>query len=72
MPYRYLEKNYNLAKWHVQPDVVVFLGDLFDEGSIAEDDEYRRYLRRFRRIFKTSRALRSLESVVSVFFHLHA
>lgn len=49
--FRYLSKNYRLAKEHVSPDVVVFLGDLFDEGSIANDPEYRRYFQRFRNIF---------------------
>ncbi|CAL8106924.1 unnamed protein product [Orchesella dallaii] len=48
---KYLKKNYQLAKLHVLPDVVVFLGDLFDEGSIASDPAYRRYFSRFRKVF---------------------
>jgi len=35
----------------VKPQVVVFLGDLFDEGSEATDPEYRRYYKRFASIF---------------------
>lgn len=34
-----------------KPDVVVFLGDLLDEGSTSTDDEYKTYIRRFFRIF---------------------
>lgn len=35
----------------MSPDVIVFLGDLFDEGSIANDPEYRRYFQRFSTTF---------------------
>jgi len=37
---RYLQFGFFHAVGHVRPDVVVFLGDLLDEGSIASDDEY--------------------------------
>ncbi|CAG7835591.1 unnamed protein product [Allacma fusca] len=48
---RYLQRTYWLARSHVQPHAVLFMGDLFDEGSKAEDAQYRRYLARFRKIF---------------------
>jgi hypothetical protein len=51
LSYRYLQKNYFLAKSHVKPQVVIFLGDIFDEGSVATDPEYRRYYARFVSIF---------------------
>ena len=35
----------------VQPDLLIFLGDLFDEGSISTEPEFLRYLHRFQRIF---------------------
>ena len=52
--YRYLAKTFQLALNHVQPDVVIFLGDLIDEGSVATDVEYELYVNRFRQIFGTS------------------
>ena len=48
---RYLKRTYSLAKFHVKPDVIVFMGDLFDEGSTASADEYQRYYTRFSSIF---------------------
>jgi metallophosphoesterase superfamily enzyme len=33
---KYLKKSYSFAMSYVQPEVVVFLGDLFDEGSIGD------------------------------------
>ena len=54
--YRYLAKTFQLAFDHVQPDVVIFLGDLIDEGSVATDVEYELYVNRFRQIFGTSTA----------------
>lgn len=35
----------------MQPHVVVFLGDIMDEGNIATNDEYRRYIERFNDVF---------------------
>ena len=48
---RYLTKNYGWAWSKYQPNVVVFLGDLLDEGSIAEDDDYDVYVARFKAIY---------------------
>ena len=50
--YRFLSKGYRRALEHTQPDVVVFLGDLLDEGSSASDQEYDLYASRFHSIFK--------------------
>ena len=49
---RYLENTYRLALAHTQPDVIIFLGDLFDEGLKASDEQYNGYYERFSRIFK--------------------
>uniref|UniRef100_A0A1B6KXB9 Calcineurin-like phosphoesterase domain-containing protein n=1 Tax=Graphocephala atropunctata TaxID=36148 RepID=A0A1B6KXB9_9HEMI len=49
---RYLRKSFATALHHVKPDLIVFLGDLMEEGSLATDEEYERYLRRFREIFQ--------------------
>lgn len=35
-------------------DVVCFMGDLMDEGSVATDEAHARYAERFRSIFATS------------------
>lgn len=50
----YLRKTFRQAAAHSKPDVVCFLGDLLDEGSIASDDAYERYLKRFQNIFKVN------------------
>jgi hypothetical protein len=38
----------------VKPDVVIFLGDLMDEGSTATDAEFKRYRGRFFDIYPKS------------------
>jgi hypothetical protein len=52
--FRYLYKTFQRAFYHVQPHVVVFLGDIMDEGSIATNDEYRRYIERFNDVFNVN------------------
>ncbi|KAI0223667.1 hypothetical protein LSAT2_025156 [Lamellibrachia satsuma] len=51
---RYLAKTFQYAFNHVQPDVVIFLGDLMDEGSNANGAEYKLYVQRFHQIFSKS------------------
>lgn len=51
---RYLSRTYKHAYSSVQPDVVIFLGDLLDEGSIASDVEYQGYVDRFNVIFNST------------------
>jgi hypothetical protein len=48
----YLHRNYKLARDHVMPHIVAFLGDIFDEGIQAQDIQYRRYAKRFTDIFE--------------------
>ncbi|XP_073978146.1 metallophosphoesterase [Rhodnius prolixus] len=48
---RFLRKTYLYALQHAEPSVVVFLGDLMDEGSQADDEQFSRYFTRFKRIF---------------------
>lgn len=50
----YLKKTFARAFAYTKPDVVCFLGDLLDEGSVATDEAYNRYLRRFNSIFSTN------------------
>ncbi|XP_022915995.1 metallophosphoesterase 1 [Onthophagus taurus] len=47
----YLLKTYNIAFDFVNPHVVIFLGDLFDEGSTATQKEFDTYKARFHGIY---------------------
>ncbi|KAL1117696.1 hypothetical protein AAG570_004011 [Ranatra chinensis] len=49
---RFLAHSFQLAVMHVEPTLIVFLGDLMDEGSIASPEEYARYYKRFSQIYK--------------------
>lgn len=51
---QFLKKTFARAYAFAKPDVIFFLGDLMDEGSVALEDAYQRYLRRFNSIFKSS------------------
>lgn len=48
---RFLKISFRQAYDFVKPDVIIFLGDLMDEGSIATDQEYDHYIKRFFEIF---------------------
>jgi predicted phosphodiesterase len=47
----YLRKTFSRVYHHVLPDVIIFLGDIMDEGSKATDSEYQSYASRFDSIF---------------------
>jgi metallophosphoesterase superfamily enzyme len=49
--FRYIYKTFQKALSHVDPHVVVFLGDVMDEGSVATDEEFKRYVERFHNVF---------------------
>jgi len=49
---KYLQFGFFHAVGHTRPHVVVFLGDLLDEGSEASDEEYMTYIRRFHNVFR--------------------
>lgn len=56
---RYLSKTFSWAKYAYAPDVIVFLGDLIDEGSEAESEaEYQGYVKRFKGIYDNSDAIK--------------
>ena len=48
---RYLSKTFRWAIWAYQPQVIVFLGDLVDEGSECSDEEFKSYAKRFKGIY---------------------
>lgn len=52
--FRYLEKTFSRALKYSQPHVIAFLGDLMDEGHIANAENFERYKRRLDSIFFTS------------------
>uniref|UniRef100_A0A1B0CUQ9 Phosphomannomutase n=2 Tax=Lutzomyia longipalpis TaxID=7200 RepID=A0A1B0CUQ9_LUTLO len=57
---RYLKKTFREVLDHTRPHIIPFLGDLFDEGSVATNDEYSSYLRRFHDIFHTDSSIMNL------------
>jgi len=57
---KYLQFGFFHAVSYVRPDVVVFLGDLLDEGSVASDDEYLTYVHRFRKVFRMPTNVQSI------------
>ncbi|CAO1402207.1 unnamed protein product [Diamesa serratosioi] len=48
---KHMERTYKQAVSHTHPHVIIFLGDLLDEGSIANDEKFQRYLKRFKETF---------------------
>lgn len=49
---RYLKKTFSRALDHSNPHVVIFLGDLMDEGHIANAESFKDYKRRLDSIFE--------------------
>ena len=50
---RFLHNGYQQALKLAQPDLILFMGDLLDEGSIANDVQFEQYVDRFYKIFDT-------------------
>lgn len=48
-----MKKTFSRAAGRAQPDVIVFLGDLMDEGHIANSEDFEKYKRRLADIFDT-------------------
>lgn len=44
-------KTFRRVLSHTSPDVIVFLGDLMDEGSVANKEQFERYVNRFKDVF---------------------
>ncbi|CAJ0942370.1 unnamed protein product, partial [Mesorhabditis belari] len=51
---RYLQMGFNRALQHSQPDLIMYLGDLIDEGLTGSLDEFEMSAKRFHQIFKTT------------------
>ncbi|XP_046566490.1 LOW QUALITY PROTEIN: metallophosphoesterase 1-like [Haliotis rubra] len=56
----FLSRTFSLAFSYAQPDVVVFLGDLMDEGSRATPAEYEIYMDRIESIFYSARHVKKI------------
>lgn len=52
---RYLRISFMMAYAYSKPDVIIFLGDLFDEGLKSTDLQYAGYFKRFESIFNLSK-----------------
>lgn len=46
-----MKQAFQIFKQTYRPDVIVFLGDLFDEGSFSRDDTFKTFHQDFQRIF---------------------
>ncbi len=63
---RYLRNTFLLANSYVKPDATIFLGDLFDEGLKATDQQFKRYFDRFNKIFECEKN-RRVNNVKQIF-----
>ncbi|XP_052817791.1 uncharacterized protein LOC128243849 isoform X1 [Mya arenaria] len=57
---RYLWKTFSYALEYSKPDIIIFLGDIFDEGSKASDSEYAATLARLRGIFPQTSYIKTI------------
>lgn len=52
VPCSFVQRTFQRSLRYARPDLILFLGDIFDEGSIASEQEYEQYVKRFNRIFR--------------------
>ncbi|XP_045618891.1 metallophosphoesterase 1 homolog isoform X2 [Procambarus clarkii] len=45
---RFISRGFHLALWKTKPDIVVFLGDLLNDGSVASDADFNSLVQDFR------------------------
>ncbi|KAL4710252.1 hypothetical protein ACJJTC_003532 [Scirpophaga incertulas] len=50
---RYLRSSFTVVMNHFKPDVLVYLGDLMDEGSVSTMPQFHGYVNRLSKIFET-------------------
>ena len=56
--FSYVRKSFSYAFSYSKPDVILFLGDLFDEGSKASGQEYMVTLDRFNSVFEPAKHIK--------------
>lgn len=49
----HMRRAFQTSVWLHQPDVILFLGDVFDEGQWVDQDQFAAYLLRFQQLFHT-------------------
>lgn len=54
---RYLRNTFIEALAHSQPNIICFLGDLLDEGSVASTRKFNHYSQRFNNIFRADNSI---------------
>ncbi|KAG0712667.1 Metallophosphoesterase 1 [Chionoecetes opilio] len=47
---RFVRRGFQMALWKIKPDIVVFLGDLLNDGSIANDSDFNTTLQHFKNL----------------------
>ena len=60
---RYLSKTFTWAMYAYDPQLVIFLGDLIDEGSEADQDDYLDYVIRFKNIYSLENKARYTSNI---------
>ncbi|KAG1659909.1 Metallophosphoesterase 1 [Nymphon striatum] len=59
---KYLEKTFYAARKHFNPDLIIFLGDIFDQGFKASNEQFKCYIQRFSNLYK----IQELEKVAII------
>ena len=59
-----MHRAFQTAMTYFKPELVVFLGDVFDEGKWAGDDEFQAYVKRFRSLFRVDPASTEVRVVI--------
>ena len=57
---RYLRSTFQVASNFFKPDIVVFLGDLTDEGSLSNDQLFSEYASRFMTLFHVDSSVKTI------------
>lgn len=60
---RYIRRTFLQAFNYLQPEVVIFLGDLMDEGHISSNEEFFKDLKRFLNIFQFSNVMSDVPKI---------
>ena len=63
---RYLSRTFSHALAHSTPDVIIFMGDELDEGSVSTDEEFKEMADRFHDLFYEQWVLEHGQKVLSL------
>lgn len=62
---RYLKKTFLSAYNYIQPDIILFLGDLMDQGYMASDREFHSYVERLKNIYSMPSQVNQSKIIIS-------